>query len=550
MPDQKKGNKHLLKKRHQTRPGASNTRAKINTNTHVPPILKNGQKEKKSHIFANRKKPENKMFTTEVKKANAIILDTNTLIYNPQCIRILIKDGNTVIIPSQVMIELDNLKNRSDVGYDAREAARVIEDYRSKNNMAVQIHLGLNFSGLLGNLNKRTPDHIIMAQAHDYHTRNKERFNQVKLLSQDSIFRTLAREVLPDICVEDYHNDKTEEKKLKILIKSLNVESSEIQIKDGKFCFPVVSQSKSTKVSSEERKNIPLNSGVIGYSNWRNKFKSDWGSQFVAIRHNDVFTIIPESISAFNIGPYNITNGNNSEGNSQIYRNKDNWGQAIALAQLLDPEINCVFLQGKAGTGKTLIALAAAIEQKNLYRKIIVARPAVPLEDKDTMGFLPGDIKSKLDPWLEPIWMNLDFLANREPVREKRVQKNKSHSTEEASDFGEGSIVGRLISQNKIMIKSLDYIRGQTFEKTFLIIDEAQNLTPHQIKTIITRVGKGSKIIFTGDLGQIDRYKKLDRYSSGLSYAMTRLINNAPVAVTNLPDGVRSELANLAEELL
>lgn len=181
------------------------------------------------------------------------------------------RDGNTVVIPSQVMIELDNLKNRSDVGYDAREAARIIEDYRSKNDLSIQIHLGFDFSGLLSSLNKRTADHIIMAQAHDYFKRNKQHFNQVKLLSQDSIFRILAREVLPDVKIEDYRNDKTDEKKLRILIKSINVEGSEIQNINNNFCFPVVSLSKSTKVSTEQRQDIPLNSGVICYSNWNNQ---------------------------------------------------------------------------------------------------------------------------------------------------------------------------------------------------------------------------------------------------------------------------------------
>ena len=207
-----------------------------------------------------------------------------------------------------------------------------------------------------------------------------------------------------------------------------------------------------------------------------------------------------------------------------------NWPQNVALYVLSQTDISLVFLEGGAGTGKTLLALAAAVEKRRDYRQILVTRPMVHLEDMDNMGFLPGDIKEKMDPWLRPIWQNLSVLKEANPENRELIDK--------------------LTADKKIDIEPLDYIRGTTFIKSILIVDEAQNLTPHQVKTIITRAGMGTKLIFTGDLDQIDRKRRLDKASNGLAYAAGRLANQEIVSCVKFHTSVRSELAKIGVELL
>jgi PhoH-like ATPase len=198
---------------------------------------------------------------------------------------------------------------------------------------------------------------------------------------------------------------------------------------------------------------------------------------------------------------------------------------------LLNPEIKLVTIQGIAGTGKTLIALAAALEQKRDYKQIYLARPIVPLSNKD-IGYLPGDIKSKLNPYMEPLWDNLKYIQNQYNETDKEYSK-----------------ITEMVNQEKLLITPLAYIRGRSLSNIFFIIDEAQNLTPHEVKTIITRAGEGTKIVFTGDIYQIDT-PYLDSQSNGLSTLIDRLKDHELYAHITLEKGERSELANLANELL
>ncbi len=474
-------------------------------------------------------------------RGNAVIFDTNALIYNPQSIKVIIEAGNTVIIPSQVLYELDNLKNNFSIGYDVREAIRMIKFYREQKKSKIRIHVGLKFSGRLKNLEKNHPDYIILGQVNSFFSNNKKRYTHIKFITHDTLLRVLAEDVLTGVMVEEYKRDKTKENELRTPVQSINILVEEIKDQGEIKIIPLSNH--------KDRMAIPLNSGVI--CNYK-------GQEYcVAIRKEKYFEIVPEGISAYNIGPYDI----NGDDTKSTFQNKDNWAQAIAFKQLLDPDIKCVFLQGKTGSGKTLIALAAALAQPLLYKQTIVTRLAVALSDDDKMGFLPGDIKAKMDPWLKPIWINLEFLGEHEPKSYKsssqnKTNKNKKNGKKESDENTENddekkplTKVQDKINKQKIVIEPLDYIRGQSIAKRFIIVDEAQNLTPHQIKTIITRVGKGTKIVFTGDLGQID-IKNLDLTTSGLSYAMTRMIGQKIIAVTSLPDVVRSELAALAEELL
>jgi PhoH-like ATPase len=269
-----------------------------------------------------------------------------------------------------------------------------------------------------------------------------------------------------------------------------------------------------------------INDSFVCISDWDGDFKRPENrlapfEHFPAIFKGDHFQILNKGIHTFGIAPYS---------GHDLHDEAFNWAQCIAMHLLTSKDISLVFLKGGAGTGKTLLALAAALECRRDYRQILVSRPMVHLEDKDNMGFLPGDVREKMEPWLRPIWQNLSEL--------------KSISSDNKN------IIEKLVSEKKIEIEPLDYIRGTTFWKCILIIDEAQNLTPHQVKTIITRAGEGSKIIFTGDLDQIDRKRRLDKISSGLACSSDRLKNHDIVASISFKKSVRSELAKIAVELL
>jgi PhoH-like ATPase len=192
--------------------------------------------------------------------------------------------------------------------------------------------------------------------------------------------------------------------------------------------------------------------------------------------------------------------------------------QAFAIHAALKTDIRLVSIQGVAGTGKTLLALAAALEQKREYKQIYLARPIVPLSNKD-IGFLPGDIKSKVNPYMEPLWDNLKFIQNQYNETDKEYSK-----------------ITEMVSQEKLVITPLAYIRGRSLSNICFIVDEAQNLTPHEVKTIITRAGENTKIIFTGDIYQIDT-PYLDSQSNGLSTLIDRLKDHELYAHITLEKG-------------
>ncbi len=205
--------------------------------------------------------------------------------------------------------------------------------------------------------------------------------------------------------------------------------------------------------------------------------------------------------------------------------------QAFAIDALFNDNIKLVTIQGGAGTGKTLLALAGALDQKREFRQILITRPVVPLSNKD-IGFLPGDVNSKLNPYMEPLWDNLKFIKSQFVPSDKRYKQ-----------------IETMLEEEKITITPLAYIRGRSLSRVIFIIDEAQNLTPHEIKTVITRAGEGTKLIFTGDVRQIDT-PYLDAQSNGLSYVIEKLKGQSLFAHITLEKGERSELANLASELL
>lgn len=205
--------------------------------------------------------------------------------------------------------------------------------------------------------------------------------------------------------------------------------------------------------------------------------------------------------------------------------------QAFTVDALMRAEVQLVTLTGKAGTGKTLLALAAALEQRRAYRQIYLARPVVPLGNRD-LGYLPGDVHSKLDPYMQPLWDNLSVIRNRF-----------------APDGQEQRQIAEMIEHEKLYITPLAYIRGRSLDRVFFIVDEAQNLTPHEVKTIITRAGEGTRIVFTGDIYQIDT-PYLDSQSNGLAYLVDKMKGQRLYSQVNLVKGERSALAELASNLL
>jgi PhoH-like ATPase len=205
--------------------------------------------------------------------------------------------------------------------------------------------------------------------------------------------------------------------------------------------------------------------------------------------------------------------------------------QTFALHAILNPAVPLVSLSGKAGTGKTLLALAGALEQRRQFRQVYLARPLVPLSNRD-IGFLPGDIKSKISPHMQPLWDNLNVIR---------------HQFDDKA--GEAKRIDEMIESEKLHITPLAYIRGRSFSNIIFIVDEAQNLTPHEVRTIITRAGEGTKMIFAGDVFQIDT-PYLDARSNGLSFLIDRMRGQPLYAHVNLQKGERSALANLASKLL
>jgi PhoH-like ATPase len=211
--------------------------------------------------------------------------------------------------------------------------------------------------------------------------------------------------------------------------------------------------------------------------------------------------------------------------------NPRNAEQAFAIHALMNPNINLVTISGKAGTGKTLLALAAALECRKSYRQIFMARPVVPLSNKD-IGYLPGDIQSKLDPYMQPLYDNLGVIKNQFSNSD---QKHKR--------------IDEFLDEEKLVIAPLAYIRGRSLVGIYFIVDEAQNLTPYEVKTIITRAGEGTKLVLTGDIFQID-HPYLNSHSNGLSYLIDRMKGQDIYAHVNLTRGERSPLAELASNLL
>ena len=439
------------------------------------------------------------------KPKKIFVLDTSVILHDHNVLDCF--EENDIAIPITVLEELDNFKRGNDTkNYEAREFIRILD--RLSNAYTLQDWIPINgedkgkFKIILENDTNEADAVKIFGNKNDHHILNAAlslkitaKDSKVILVSKDINLRLKAKAL--NITAEDFETGKIDRDSTLYTGKQLveNIESEYINklYKQGNISDTDVIKDKLTANGFYIMKNGK--SSVLSYYNPLDDCLERVEKQYV-----------------YGIKPRNAE-------------------QTFALHALLNPDIKLVTLQGVAGTGKTLLALASALEQHNLYHQIVLARPIVPLSNKD-IGYLPGNADEKINPYMQPLFDNLKFIKNQFGQNEKKYRK-----IEEMEDEG------------KLNISALAFIRGRSLSNVIFIVDEAQNLTPHEVKTIITRAGENTKIIFTGDVFQIDT-PYLDEQSNGLSYLIDRLKGNELFAHITLEKGERSELANLANELL
>jgi len=435
------------------------------------------------------------------------VLDTSVILHNHNSINSF--EDNDVAIPITVLEELDNFKKGNDtINFEAREFIRIIDKLSINSTLQDWVKLEetkgrfkviMNENGRSGKtdairvFNEKKADHRILNAALTLSEENPDK--KIILVSKDVNLRLKAKSL--NLTAEDFEAGR---------IKDLD------QLYTGKTVISGIDSELVDKIY-KEGSCAPEEIGVVDpIPNHYFILKNDKTSilTFYNALTNRIERI--EKRSAYRITPRNAE-------------------QVFALHAILNPNIKLVTLQGVAGTGKTLLALAGSLEMKRDFKQIYLARPIVPLSNKD-IGYLPGDIKSKLNPYMEPLWDNLKMIQNQFGDKDKEAK----HITE-------------LLENEKLVITPLAYIRGRSLSNICFIVDEAQNLTPHEVKTIITRAGENTKIIFTGDIYQIDT-PYLDSHSNGLSHLIDKIKHHPIYAHIRLEKGERSELANLANTLL
>ena len=443
------------------------------------------------------------------KSPKIFILDTNVILHDATSINQF--HEHDVVIPLTVIEELDHFKRGSQViNLNAREFARTLDSMTGaalfnggvpmgKGRGKVRIGVFRGISEEIKEIFKEdTPDHRILSVALDWNKKYKGKA-AVILVTKDVNLRMKAKAL--GILAEDYTTDRVSS------IEELYSGKEIIEDFDDDLIVQLFQAPYEVPAKQVLKK---LNGDVVP-----NKF------YIMRNTSRSVLAYLDHDMENLRKVDKNI-----------IYGIKPrNAEQTFAVDALTNNNIPLVTLTGKAGTGKTLLALASALHVRKFYRQIFVARPIVPLSNKD-IGFLPGDVQSKIEPYMQPLWDNLRVIQDQFSETDKQSQ-----------------LISNMTKDEKLVIEPLSYIRGRSLQRIFFIVDEAQNLTPHEIKTIITRVGEGSKVVFTGDIYQID-HPYLDSQSNGLSYLIDHFKGQKLYAHINLEKGERSELAELASNLL
>jgi PhoH-like ATPase len=442
---------------------------------------------------------------SKTSKSKIFILDTNVILHDHTCIYQF--QDNDIILPITVLEELDKFKRGNDlINYQAREFVRVLDEIvgdelfnggksLGKGKGKLRIETGKPFSDALKtSFREDIPDHRILAIAEYMKTTYPKR--KTILVSKDINLRMKAKSL--GVPAEDYKTDQVTDEH--VLDKTLKT-------------FENFDQNSITTLYDQG--SMELGKLKIDFKPEANEcfiLKGNTSSVLARFDPKSGRVLRVEKKPAYGIKPRNAE-------------------QTFSLNVLMDPDIQLIALTGKAGTGKTLLALAAAIEQYQSFDQIMLARPIVALSNRD-LGYLPGDASDKIGPYMQPLFDNLAVIKHGLNPRSQEYQR-----------------IEELQKEEKLIITPLAYIRGRSLSNSFFIIDEAQNLTPHEVKTIITRAGEGTKMIFTGDLQQIDS-PYLDMKSNGLAYMTDRMKNQELFAHINLVKGERSYLAELASNLL
>ena len=442
-----------------------------------------------------------------MKKATSktFILDTNVVLHDYMSIYNF--QDNDLVIPIVVLEELDKMKKGNDqINYNAREFVRELDKIAGDGMFNGGISLGKKLGKLTIETGKpfseelrrsfpeETPDHRILAITE--YLKNTRTDRQVILVTKDINLRMKAKSI--GLLAQDYKSDKVQN------IEELNKEAETI------VCDPTL-----INMLYEKHEGIPLQDFKIRNQPSGNTYYIMESGTSTALAYYDSANkhfIRVDKHRCFGIEPRNAE-------------------QTFCMDALLRPEVQLVAITGKAGTGKTLLALASALCQHEQYAQIYLARPIVPLANRD-LGFLPGSAKDKIEPYMQPLFDNLAVIK----------QRLKQGSNELR-------IIDDMLKNETLVLSALAYIRGRSLSEVFFIVDEAQNLTPHEVKTIITRAGEGTKIIFTGDIEQIDS-PYLDSQSNGLSYLTDRMKDQPIFTHINLLKGERSKLSELASNIL
>ncbi len=448
-----------------------------------------------------------------------VILDTNILLLDPNA---YLKFPNKhIIIPLIVIEELDSFKREmTSIGKAAREIIRAIDLLRTKgkltegvkleNSSILQVFILENLEELPEGLDRVIKDNYLLSTG----IKLKKVYNKkVTIITKDADLRIKA-DVL-GIHAEDYntnHSDTIE----KLYTGERIIQTTEEWIDKFYHNEELIWNVEKPNFALDYIEPIVVNEYITLKSERKSALaRAHKSGRLIHIKEKKILNITPK-----------------------------NREQRFTIDALLDPEIQLVTIAGRAGTGKTLLALAAGLYQvleNQLYKKLLVARPVIPM-GRD-IGFLPGELEEKIKPWMQPIYDNLEFLLendeNEEIYQKEKIDKKRDiHTT-----------IDYLKQMGILDVEPLTYIRGRSIPRQFIIIDEAQNLSPHEAKTIITRAGIGTKIVLTGDYYQID-HPYLNLYTNGISYTFNKMMGQPIFAHVTLEKGERSELAELASKLM